>query len=149
VKGTYDDIIDRARHVSTTRSHMAAIDRAAQFSPFAALSGYADAIKETARQTNTRIELDEDRKIALNDLLQRIAERINEHPEIVVTYFQPDVKKNGGAYVTANGAVKRVDGLKRVVILSNCEEIPFDEIIELDCRMAELIDLDCSCDSRM
>ena len=94
--GAYDDIIDQSRHVSTTHCHMATIDRAAQFSPFAALSGYGDAIKETARLTNKRIELDEDRKNALSDRLQRIADRINEHPEITFTYFLPDAKKNGG-----------------------------------------------------
>lgn len=147
--GAYDDIIDQSRHVSPTRFHMAAIDRAAQFSPFAALSGYADAIKETARLTNKRIELDEDRKNALNDRLQCIADRINEHPEIAFTYFQPDAKKNGGEYVTANGAVKRIDTLKRVVMMFDCTGIPFDEIINIEGRMFETIELDCICDSRI
>lgn len=145
--GAYDDIIDQARHVSAKHFHMAVIDRAAQFSPFAALSGYGDAIKETARLTNTRIELDEDRKNALSDRLQQIAERINEHPEIAFTFFLPDAKKNGGEYVTVSGAVKRIDVLQRVVMLFDCTEIPFDEIINIEGRMFEPIDLDCMCDS--
>ncbi|HWQ98023.1 MAG TPA: hypothetical protein VN538_08030 [Clostridia bacterium] len=147
--GAYDDIIDQSRHVSATRFHMAAIDRAAQFSPFAALSGYGDAIKETARLTNKRIELDEDRKNALSDRLQQIADRINEHPEVVFTYFQPDAKKNGGEYVTVSGAVKRIDVLQRVIMMFDCTGIPFDEIINIEGRMFEPIDLDCMCDSRI
>lgn len=145
--GAYDDIIDQARHVSTARCRMATIDRAAQFSPFAALSGYGDAIKETARLTNKRIELDEDRKNALSDRLQQIADRISEHPEITFTYFLPDAKKNGGEYVTVSGAVKRIDALQRVVMLFDCTGIPFDEIINIDGRMFEPIDLNCMCDS--
>ena len=145
--GAYDDIIDQSRHVSTTRCRMAIIDRAAQFSPFAALSGYGDAIKETARLTNKRIELDEDRKNALSDRLQQIADRISEHPEIAFTYFLPDAKKNGGEYVTVRGAVKRIDVLQRVVMLFDYTGIPFDEIINIEGRMFEPIDLNCMCDS--
>ena len=145
--GAYDDIIDQSHHVSTTRSRMPTIDRAAQFSPFAALSGYGDAIKETARLTNKRIELDEDRKNALSDRLQQIADRINEHPEIAFTYFLPDAKKNGGDYVTLSGAVKRIDVLQRLVMMFDSTGIPFDEIINIEGRMFEPIDLNCMCDS--
>ena len=145
--GAYDDIIDQSRHVSTTHCRMATIDRAAQFSPFAALSGYGDAIKETARLTNKRIELDEDRKNALSDRLQQIADRINEHPEITFTYFLPDAKKNGGEYVAASGTVKRIDVLQRLVMMFDCTGIPFDEIINIEGRMFEPIDLNCMCDS--
>ena len=145
--GAYDDIIDQSHHVSTTRSRMPTIDRAAQFSPFAALSGYGDAIKETARLTNKRIELDEDRKNALSDRLQQIADRINEHPEIAFTYFLPDAKKNGGEYVTLSGAVKRIDVLQRLVMMFDSTGIPFDEIINIEGRMFEPIDLNCMCDS--
>ena len=130
--GEYDDIIQLPRHASATRPHMTAIDRAAQFSPFAALTGYGDAIKEAARLTNERIELDEYMKGALSDRLQRIAERIKERPELAITYFQPDAKKSGGAYVTATGTVKKIDAFERVAVMCDGTVIPFDEIIGID-----------------
>ena len=135
--GEYDDIIQLPRHVSATRPHMTAMDRAAQFSPFAALTGYAGAIKETARLTNERIELDEQMKVALNDRLQSVADRIKERPELAITYFQPDAKKNGGAYVTAIGTVKKIDVFERVVVMPNGTVIPFDEIISIDGQIFE------------
>jgi uncharacterized protein (UPF0248 family) len=111
---------------------MTIIDRAAQFSPFAALTGYDAAIKETARLTDGRIELDESMKDALNDKLQIIADRLKEHPEIAVSYFQPDAKKSGGAYVTAAGPVKKIDDYERVVVMTDGTAIPIDEIISID-----------------
>lgn len=135
--GEYDDIIHLPRHVSAKRPHMTAMDRAAQFSPFAALTGYDAAIKETARLTNERIELDEYMKGALSDRLQSIADRIKEHPEIAVSYFQPDAKKNGGAYVTAVGTVKKIDVFERIVVMANGTLIPFDEIISIDGQIFE------------
>jgi len=107
--GTYDDIINLPHHVSVTRPHMTAVDRAAQFSPFAALTGYDAAIRETARLTDERVELDEYIKDALNKRLQIIAERMKEQPEITITYFQPDTKKSGGANITDTGTVKKID----------------------------------------
>ncbi len=133
----YDDILKLPRHVSATRPHMPAIDRAAQFSPFAALTGYDAAIKETARLTDERIELDEYMKGALSDRLQIIADRIKEQPEIVITYFQPDAKKDGGAYVTAAGTAKKTDEFERVVVMSNGTVIAIDEIINIDGQIFE------------
>ncbi len=130
--GAYDDIIHLPHHVSATHPHMTIIDRAAQFSPFAALTGYDAAIKETARLTDGRIELDESMKDALNDKLQIIADRLKEHPEIAVSYFQPDAKKSGGAYVTAAGPVKKIDDYERVVVMTDGTAIPIDEIISID-----------------
>lgn len=135
---TYDDIIHLPHHVSATRPHMSAIDRAAQFSPFAALTGYDAAIKETARLTDERVELDEYMKDALSDKLQIIAKRLKEHPEIAITYFLPDVKKNGGAYVTAGGTAKRIDEYKRVVIMSDGTVIPIDEISSIEGQIFNL-----------
>lgn len=137
--GAYDDIINLPRHVSATRPHMPAIDRAAQFSPFAALTGYDAAIRETARLTDERMELDEYMKDALRDKLQIIADRIQEHPEIAITYFQPDTKKNGGAYVTAVGSVKKIDEYERVVAMTNGTAIPIDEIYSIDGQMFETV----------
>ena len=129
---TYDDIIHLPHHVSTTHPHMAAIDRAAQFSPFAALTGYDAAIKETARLTDKRVELDESMKEALSNNLQMIADRLKEHPEIAITYFQPDAKKNGGAYVTVINTVKKIDVYERIVVMTDGIVIPVDEIISID-----------------
>lgn len=134
---TYDDIINLPHHVSSTRHHMTAIDRAAQFSPFAALTGYGAAIKETARLTDERIKLDGYMKDVLSDRLQIIADRNKEHPEIAITYFQPDTKKNGGAYVTAISTVKKIDEYERVVVMTDGTVIPIDEIISIDGQIFE------------
>ena len=128
----YDDVINLSHHVSTTRPHMTVIDRAAQFSPFAALTGHDVAIKETARLTDERVELDQYMKEVLSDRLQIIADRIKEHPEIVITYFQPDAKKNGGTYVTAISTAKKIDEYERVVVMIDGTAIPIDEIISID-----------------
>ena len=133
----YDDIINLSHHVSATRPHMTTLDRAAQFSPFAALTGYDSAIKETARLTDKRVELDEYTKDALNNRLQIIADRIKEHPKISITYFKPDTKKDGGAYVTAIGMVKKIDEYKRVVIMTDGKTVPIDEIINIDGQIFE------------
>lgn len=134
---SYDDIINLPHHVSATRPHMPAIDRAAQFSPFAALTGYNDAIKETARLTGERVELDEYMKDVLSVRLQIIADQLKEHPEIAITYFQPDEKKNGGSYVTVNSTVKKVDEYERVVVMTDGTRIPIDEIASIDGQIFE------------
>ena len=145
---SYDDIINLPHHVSATRPQMSAIDRAAQFSPFAALTGYNAAIKEAARLTDERIELDECIKNALSDRLKIIAARIKEHLEIVVTYFQPDAKKNGGVYVTAISTVKKIDEYERVVVMTDGTAIPIDEIISIDGQMFETMEFH-SCESEL
>jgi hypothetical protein len=134
---TYDDIINLPRHISVIRPQMTASDRAAQFSPFAALTGYNDAIIETARLTDERVELDEYMKDVLSDRLQIIADRIKEHPEIVITYFQQDANKNGGAYVTAISTAKKIDEYERVVVMADSTSIPIDEIISIDGQIFE------------
>jgi YolD-like protein. len=128
----YDDIINLPHHVSATHPQMTAACRAAQFSPFAALTGYDAAIKETARLTDERIELDEEMKDTLNNKLQIIADRMKEHPEIAITYFQPDAKKNGGDYVTVISTAKKIDKYERVVVMTDGTVIPIDEIISID-----------------
>lgn len=134
---TYDDIIHLPHHVSTTHPHMAIGDRAAQFSPFAALTGYDAAIKETARLTYDRVELDEYMKAVLSDKLRIILDRIKEHPQISITYFQPDEKKNGGSYITTTGTVKKIDEYERIVIMTEEIEIPIDEISSIDGHIFE------------
>lgn len=135
--GLYDDIIYLPHHVSVTRPHMALIDRAAQFSPFAALTGHERAIKETARLTEDRVELDEGVKAALSDKLQIIADRIGEHPEISITYFKPDGKKKGGSYITFINSVSKIDEYERLLILFDGTTIPIDEIVSIEGRVFE------------
>ena len=137
---SYEDIINLPHHVSETRPQMPIADRAAQFSPFAALTGYDAAIKEAERLTEERIELDEYIKDALNDKLQIIADRIKEHPEIAITDFQLDAKKSGGTYVTAIGTAKKIDEYERVVTMDDGTVIPIDEIISIDGRIFETME---------
>ena len=108
------------------------IDRAAQFSPFAALTGYDAAVKETARLTEDWVELDEYQKSALNDRLQILQERLSNTPVISITYFVPDERKSGGAYCTETGIIKKIDYYERAVIMRSGTHIPIDEIIGIE-----------------
>ena len=127
----YEDIIEHPRHVSTTRAQMPISDRAAQFSPFAALTGYDDAVKETARLTEKWGELDESSKTIMNDRLQVLKEHIKEQPPVTVTYFKPDVKKEGGMYVTLSGNVKKINEYERLIVMSDGILIPIDRIYDI------------------
>lgn len=128
----YDDIINLPHHVSEKRARMSMLDRAAQFSPFAALVGYDAAIAETARMTDFRMELTESAKAALNDTLQEIAQIVKTNPKVRVTYFLPDERKSGGAYVCAAGRVKRVDSYRDCLVFLEGLEISFQDIYELE-----------------
>ena len=128
----YEDILNLPHHVSKTRPQMSMLDRAAQFSPFAALTGYYDAIKETGRLTDEKIEMDEDRKAALDMKQAYLIEMIDEQPEISITYFLPDAKKSGGAYVTVTGNLKRFDEYERLLILTDGKKIPMDDIADIE-----------------
>ena len=131
----YDDIINLPHHVSTTHTHMALIDRAAQFSPFAALTGYNECIRETARITDTRIELDEGEKAILDERLQIMAEHLDMQPVVSITYFKADNKKDGGAYLTAAGVVKKIDAYERNVKMTDGTVIPMEDIININCDL--------------
>lgn len=137
--GKYDDIIHLPHHISKKHPQMAITDRAAQFSPFAALTGHGAAITETARLTDEKIELDESTKIALSDRLQIILDRLMESPEIEITYFQPDTKKDGSAYITAVNTVKKIDEHERVVLMTDGTAIPIDEIIGIDGKVFDAL----------
>lgn len=128
----YEDILNLPHHVSKTRPQMSMLDRVAQFSPFAALTGYDDAIKETGRLTDEKIEMDEDRKAALDMKQAYLIEMIDEQPEISITYFLPDTKKSGGAYVTVTGNLKRFDEYERLLILTDGKKIPMDDIADIE-----------------
>ena len=127
--GKYDDIINLPHHVSATRPHMCIIDRAAQFQPFAALSGYGDAVREAARLTDEKIELTEDEKALLDARLQRLADEIGSQPKVTLTYFQPDKNKTGGAYVRVTGQLKQIDDLEGALILIGGERILIEDIV--------------------
>lgn len=133
--GPYDDIINLPHHVSATRPQMSRENRAAQFSPFAALTGYDAAIKETGRLTDTRIELGESAIADLDMKLQLLADMTTEHPEISVTYFQPDERKAGGAYVTAAGAVKKIDNVERVIVFTDGKSVAISDILEIESEL--------------
>lgn len=130
--GAYDDIIDLPHHVSTTRPRMSRLDRAAQFAPFAALTGYGAAIKETARLTDERVELGEYELMELNAGIHMLMERIDEHPQVEITYFKPDERKDGGAYLTVKSRAKRLNEYDRFILLEDGTEIPFDDIYKIE-----------------
>ena len=127
--GAYEDIINLPHPTSAKHPRMPMADRAAQFSPFQALSGFGSAIRETARVTGERVELTEDEKALLDEKLRLLLETGREG---AFTYFLPDERKDGGAYVTAVGTVKRIDQLARQVILTDRTAIPIEDILEIE-----------------
>ena len=126
--GAYDDIIDLPHHVSDTRPRMSRLDRAAQFSPFAALTGYGAAIKETARLTDERVELGEYELMELNAGIHMLMECIEEHPQVEITYFKPDERKDGGAYLTVKSRAKKLNEYERFILLEDGIQIPLNDI---------------------
>ncbi len=138
----YDDIIHLPHHVSRKHPQMPMADRAAQFSPFAALTGHGEAVKETARLTGARMELDEYEKEQLRGKLQQLAEclevwicagrPVEARPLVAVTYFVPDLRKEGGEYTTTRQPVKKMDLYLRQLVMADGTEIPVDEIIAVD-----------------
>lgn len=131
-KELYADIINLPHHELTTRQRMPRINRAASFAPFAALTGYDDAVRETARLTSERIELDEGTKEILNNKLRIALDKAGEQPEISITYFLPDKKKSGGEYVTVKAVIRRIDEYERLVIFTDKSSIPIDDIYEIE-----------------
>ncbi|MGN0670929.1 MAG: hypothetical protein ACI4JZ_10305 [Oscillospiraceae bacterium] len=127
--GKYDDMINLPRP-EPTRSRMGGLERAAQFAPFAALTGYDEAVGETARLVDEKIELSEDERAYLDEQTKKIRE-IPER-EIAVTFFLADKRKSGGAYLTTCGFVKKIDEIERVLVLTSGEEIPLDDIFDID-----------------
>ena len=127
----YEDIINLPHHVSLIRPKMPMSDRAAQFAPFAALTGYDAAIKETGRLTDERIELDEEALTTLDMKYQLLMDALDEEPEVEITYFKPDERKAGGAYVTATGAVIKVDDFERLITMQDGTKIPLDAILSI------------------
>ena len=129
---SYDDIIDLPHHISKTHPQMPVSDRAAQFSPFAALTGYESVIQEAGRLTDARIELDEYSKAELDGKLQRLKEKAHLHPEISVTYFVPDERKEGGTYATARGKMRKIDTCRELILMEDGRVVPVADLLELE-----------------
>jgi len=136
----YDDIIHLSHPVSVKHPQMPVSDRAAQFSPFAALTGHDAAIKEAARLTDERIELDEEEKLRLDDKLRIVQEMLTEQPELLVTYFRADNSKSGGSYQTIRGCVKKINVYEQVLVLTEGLMIPIGDIYELEGKVFSMSD---------
>lgn len=132
MSGPYDNIINLPHPTSKRHPRMSLHDRAAQFSPFAALSGHAAALAETTRLTDRKIELDEDTRAELDRRQAVLLEQISEQPEITVTWFQPDAKKDGGRYIVSTGRLKRIHEADQVLILVDGLRIPIGDVVELE-----------------
>lgn len=128
----YDDIIDLPHHQSPRRAGMPMTDRAAQFAPFAALTGYEDVIEETGRLTQPAVELTESSIQNIDEKLQILGKNCRHFPAVTVVYFQPDLRKTGGSYVTATGCVKRVDPCSQLLQFTDGRQIPLAAISELN-----------------
>ena len=127
----YSDIIDMPHHVSKDRPHLSMHQRAAQFSPFAALVGYEDVIEETRRQTDLKRELDETEKAELDRKLSVIAAHLTERPIVVIEYFVPDKTKTGGEYVFKSGTVAKILQVQKKIVLGDETEIRIEDIADI------------------
>ncbi len=127
----YNDIINLEHHISKIHKQMSLENRAVQFAPFSALTGYDEAIKETTRITQDRIELDEELKHTLNKKIICINNQISSNPKVTITYFIPDSKKLGGKYQTITGNVRKIDKYNKIIMLINGLKIPIIEIIDI------------------
>lgn len=136
----YDDIINLPHHRSTKHLPMSIKKRAAQFSSFAALKGYEEAVKETARLTDKRIDLDENAKNRLDEKLKVIQEHLSNKPDVTITYFKPDKNKTGGHYFTVCGIIKKIDCYERIVIMQDRRRIEIDEIFNITGEVIKSLD---------
>lgn len=129
--GKYDRIIDLPHKQSIRRQHMSIPNRAAQFAPFAALTGYDSAITETGRMTDEKRELSEETKQELNIKINFISDHLANRNEVTITYFQPDTRKSGGAYIDYTGNVKRVDNYEGTIVFETGKQVFIDDITEI------------------
>ena len=131
-KFPYADIVDLPHHVSKKHPQPTMADRAARFSPFAAITGYEEMVLEAARSTQTRIDLDEEALTVINEKLNMLRESLDGEPRVTVTYFEPDKKKNGGAYVSVTDTVKYIDEYEKTVVMGENKKIPIKEIYSIE-----------------
>lgn len=126
----YSKIIHLPHHQSATRKRMSNYDRAAQFAPFAALTGHDEAIKETARLTDDYMEMGEDRLGELSAKIQLLIDELSEQPEITVVYFIPDERKSGGSYAEKTGTVRLVEEYERKLVFYDGDKIDIDRVVD-------------------
>ena len=131
MSGTYDDIIALPHPEPRTHPRMSLHDRAAQFSPFAALTGHSAAIAETGRLTDSRVTLDESEMARVDAALQRLRELLPQAPAVSITYFVPDERKAGGSYQTVTGTARRIDTANGVLLLTDQRAIPIPDILDV------------------
>ncbi|MBO4894242.1 MAG: hypothetical protein II702_00475 [Clostridia bacterium] len=135
--GNYDDIINLPAPVSDRHPHMSMVNRGAQFAPFAALSGYEEAVDETARLTARKIESDDEEIRKINRCLVIIREKLREKPEIKIDYFVFDEYKEGGRYESVTGTVRKIDEYAMILYLDDGTAVPIDDILEISGRIFE------------
>ena len=134
-KFPYEDIVNLPPHISKKHPQPSMMDRAARFAPFAAITGYEEMVLEEARVTEERVDLDEGALSLLNEKLNMIQEFLDEEPEVTITYFEPDKKKTGGAYVSVTGIVKRIDEYEHIVLMNDGKRIPIGEIYDVQSEL--------------
>ena len=141
--GNYEDIIYLPHHRSKTRSHMSMQDRAAQFSPFAALTGFESAIEETGRITDSRPELLDYGQTLLDQAILQLQNQVSEQPLISVTYFVPDLLKSGGHLETVTAHFQKIDHYRQLLTMTDGKSIPLSEILQIDCpQITEVFESD-------
>ncbi|MBR6609322.1 MAG: hypothetical protein IKK99_03795 [Oscillospiraceae bacterium] len=132
MKRNYDDIINLSRHISDKHPHLSVHDRAAQFAPFAALTGHSEAVSETARYVDQKIDLGEDAIKDIQDALNYIQEHIAESPQVTIIYFVADGRKQGGRYITESSTVKVINDLEQTVYLNSGVTVKYDNVYEIN-----------------
>ena len=141
-KFPYEDIVNLPPHISKKHPQPSMLDRAARFAPFAAITGYEEMVLEEARVTEERIDLDEGALALLNEKLNMIQEFLDEEPEVTITYFEPDKKKSGGAYVSVTGTVKRIDEYEHLILMTDGKKIYIDSIYNIESDLFYSLGLD-------
>lgn len=131
-KSPYEDIIHLPRPTSKKHPQPTMMERAARFAPFAAITDYEEMVLEEARTTEARVHLDENALTLLNEKLNIVQDFLDRMPEITVTYFEPDKKKSGGAYISITGTVQRIDKYKRLIIMNDDKKIQIDDVYKLE-----------------
>jgi len=135
----YEDILHLPPHMSKKHPQPTLSERAARFAPFAAIVGYEEMVMEEARETADRIELDESALADLNERLNMIRDALETEPQIRITYFEPDKRKSGGAYITVTGIIKRIDEYERLILMTDGKKIPIDLLYGLESPLFDRI----------
>lgn len=136
--GKYDNIINKPHHVSKNRPQMTLLDRAAQFAPFAALTGYDDMVKETARTVDQRRDLSDEQMEVLNLRIKYITDHLKDEPIVTITYFVPDSKKTGGKYCTKEGIIKKVEEYNKIFVFTDGTIVPLPDVWSIESEVFPL-----------